>query len=43
MKDNIEKIIEEINKEMPVTASDKIKDDINKCYRDILTKHLIKF
>jgi len=27
---------------MPVTASDKIKDDINKCYRDIFNQALNK-
>ena len=42
MKNTIEEIIKDINKEMPVTGSSEVIDDVNKCYRDILSKHLIK-
>ncbi len=41
MEKTIEKIIEEINKAMPITASNKVKKGVDDCYREILTKYLI--
>ena len=41
MTNKIEEIIKELNEEMPVTATDKVKKEIDQCYRDVLTKHLI--
>lgn len=42
MKETIETIIKEINKEMPVSCvDDEGKKDIDQCFREILTRNLI--
>lgn len=40
LQNKVEKIIVAINKEMPITAEDDVKKDIDRCYRRILTNIL---
>ncbi len=40
-KSKIEYIIRDLNEEMEVHASNKVKKEVNDCYREVLTKHLI--
>ena len=42
MKDTIELIINEINKEMVCYVDEERQKEIDQCYREILEKHLLK-